>query len=143
MKVKKGDMMNSRYRKLTRAFILLALTFIIVQAAPAKDEPKELKNASVEILDILENESAYLGKMTVIEGKIENECGSGCWFILDDKTASIYVDIKPSNFVIPQKRGSVAKVYGNVSTKDGDLYIIGKIVEIDGEIYQYEKTQAE
>ena len=30
----------------------------------------EFKNESVKILDILENESAYHGKMVVIEGKI-------------------------------------------------------------------------
>ncbi len=48
------------------------------------------------------------------------ECASGCWFILNDGSASLYVDILPSNFVIPQKSGSDAKVYGEVTTKNGD-----------------------
>jgi len=74
--------------------------------------------------------------MVMIEGKIDSECGSGCWFIVDDGTAQLYVDINPSNFVIPQKRGSQVKVYGKVTTRDNDPLLIGKIVEIGGEIYR-------
>jgi len=113
--------------------ILLALVLSSVQA---KDEPEELNGEEVEIADILQNASAYEGKMVVIEGMIETECPSGCWFIVNDATGSIYVDILPSNFVIPQKRGEDAKVYGEVVIKDGDPMIIGKMVEIGGEIYQ-------
>ena len=110
--------------------------FLAMQAVQAKEEPAELKNETVKIQEIVEDESAYDGKMVVIEGRIETECPSGCWFIVDDGTASIYVDILPSNFVIPQKRGSEVKVYGEVTAKDGDPMMIGKIVEIDGEIYR-------
>jgi hypothetical protein len=55
---------------------------------------------------------------------------------LNDGPASIYVDILPNNFVIPQKSGKDAKVYGEVSLKNGDPEIIGKIVKIGGEIYR-------
>jgi uncharacterized protein YdeI (BOF family) len=112
------------------------LMALIIQAASSKDEPAEFKNETVKIFDILENQSAYDNKMVVVEGKIELECASGCWLILSDDTTSIYVDILPSNFVIPQKSGSNAKVYGEVILKNGDPQIIGKIVEIGGEIYQ-------
>jgi uncharacterized protein YdeI (BOF family) len=122
--------------KLTGLLILIALMALAMQAVQAKDEPVELKNEPVEIQDIIEDASAYEGKMVVIEGKIETECPSGCWFIVDDGSASIYVDILPSNFVIPQKRGSEIRVYGEVTTQDGDPMMIGKIVEIDGEIYR-------
>ena len=115
------------------SLILLALVLSSVQA---KDEPEELNGEEVEIADILQNASAYEGKMVVIEGMIETECPSGCWFIVNDATGSVYVDILPSNFVIPQKRGEDAKVYGEVVVKDGDPMIIGKMVEISGEIYQ-------
>jgi uncharacterized protein YdeI (BOF family) len=113
--------------------ILLALVLSSVQA---KDEPEELNGEEVEIADILQNAAAYEGKMVVIEGMIETECPSGCWFIVNDATGSIYVDILPSNFVIPQERGEDAKVYGEVVVKDGDPMIIGKMVQISGEIYQ-------
>ena len=115
------------------SLILLALVLSSVQA---KDEPEELNGEEVEIADILQNASAYEGKMVVIEGMIETECPSGCWFIVNDATGSIYVDILPSNFVIPQERGEDAKVYGEVVVKDGDPMIIGKMVQISGEIYQ-------
>lgn len=128
-----------KWSGLVEALILLVLVALVVQSVQAKDEPAELKNETVDIQKIIENEPAYDGKNVVIEGKIETECGSGCWFIVDDGTARIYVDIKPSNFVIPQKRGSNVKVYGKVTVKDGDPEIIGKIVEIDGNIYQYKK----
>jgi hypothetical protein len=121
---------------LLRALILLGLIFLVLQAIQAKDEPAELKEEGINIIDILQNVTAYEGKMVVIEGKIETECPSGCWFIIDDKTASIYVDILPSNFVIPQKRGEDAKVYGKMTTRNGDPMIIGEMVEINGEIYQ-------
>ncbi len=98
--------------------ILITLIAMAVQAVQAANEP------------------AYDGKDVVIQGKIEIECASGCWFILNDESASLYVNILPSNFVIPQKSGSNAKVYGKVTTKNGDPTMIGKIVEIDGEIYR-------
>ncbi len=122
--------------KLKGLLIPIALMALAMQAVQANEEPAELKNKTVEIQEIIEDGSAYDGQMVVIEGKIETECPSGCWFIVDDGTASIYVDILPNNFVIPQKRGSEVKVYGEVTTQDGDPMMIGKIVEIDGEIYR-------
>ena len=121
---------------LISASSLILLALLVLSSVQAKDEPEELNGEEVEIADILQNASAYEGKMVVIEGMIETECPSGCWFIVNDDTGSVYVDILPSNFVIPQKRGEDAKVYGEVVVKDGDPMIIGKMVEISGEIYQ-------
>jgi len=116
--------------------ILLLLAAFVTQAAQAKDEPEELQSESVKISEIIENGAAYQGKMVVIEGKIELECGAGCWFVLNDGTGSIYVDILPNNFVIPQESGEDARVYGEVALKNGEPQIIGKMVKISGEIYQ-------
>jgi hypothetical protein len=116
--------------------LVFGLMVLAVQMTLAMNEPAELKTEAVKVQDILQNVTAYEGEYVLIEGVIDTECPSGCWFILNDETASIYVDILPSNFVIPQKRGSNAKVYGEVTTKNGDPMIIGKIVEIDGEIYR-------
>ncbi len=130
-----GDKMVAR-NWLLNTLGLLALVFLILQSVQAKDEPAELKGEKIKIIDILQNATIYEGKMVLIEGRIETECPSGCWFIVNDSTGSIYVDILPSNFVIPQKRGEDAKVFGNFTIKDGDPMIIGKIVKIGGEIYQ-------
>jgi len=125
-----------RWNRLAEALVLITLIAMAVQAVQAADEPAELKGDVVAIQDIVKNEPAYEGQNVVIEGKIDMECASGCWFILNDGSASLYVNILPSNFVIPQKSGSNAKVYGKVTTKNGDPTMIGKIVEIDGEIYR-------
>ena len=117
------------------ALILMAMATLVLQTV-AGEEPAELRGEVVKIQDIVQNEPAFDGKMVVIEGNIDTECPSGCWFIVDDQTGSIYVDILPSNFVIPQKTGAKAKVYGKVTARDGDPMIIGKMVEIGGEIYQ-------
>jgi len=121
---------------LINALILLGLSLFILSSVQAKDGPEELKGDEEKIIDILQNATLYESKMVVIEGIIETECPSGCWFIVSDNTGSIYVDILPSNFVIPQKRGEDARVYGEVAIKDGDPMLIGKIVKIAGEIYQ-------
>lgn len=121
---------------LISASSLILLALLVLSSVQAKDEPEELNGEEVEIMDILQNASAYDGQMVVIEGMIETECPSGCWFIVNDATGSIYVDILPSNFVIPQERGEDAKVYGEVVVKDGDPMILGKMVQISGEIYQ-------
>ncbi len=125
-----------KWNRLARALILIALIAMAVQAVQAADEPVELKGDAVKIQDIVKNEPAYHGKNVVIQGKIETECASGCWFILNDESGRLYVNILPSNFVIPQKSGSNARVYGEVTTKNGDPTMIGKIVEIDGEVYR-------
>ncbi|MEI2764027.1 hypothetical protein [Methanothrix soehngenii] len=115
---------------------MLGLVFFDLSPVLSKNVPAELDGEELRISGILDNATLYEGKMVVIEGTIERECPSGCWFILNDDTGSIYVDILPSNFVIPQKRGEDAKVYGEVTIKDGDPMLIGKIVEIGGEIYK-------
>ena len=116
--------------------ILITLAALSMQAVHAAEEPVELSGEIVKIQDIIKNETAYKGEHVVLEGKIETECASGCWFILNDESASLYVDILPSNFVIPQKSGHDARVYGEVTVKDGDPMLIGKIVKIDGEIFR-------
>jgi len=121
---------------LINALWLMGLALLVFSCAQAKDEPAELNGEEAKIIDILQDAASYDGKTVVIEGIIETECPSGCWFIVNDDSGSIYVDILPSNFVIPQKRGEEAKVYGKVVIKDGDPMIIGRMVRISGEIYQ-------
>ncbi len=125
-----------RFGTITGSLLLLLLTSLAMQTVLAQDEPAELKADEVKISEILENETAYHGEMVVVEGKIELECGAGCWFVLNDGTGSIYVDILPNNFAIPQKSGEDARVYGEVTLKNGEPQIIGKMVLIGGVVYQ-------
>ena len=125
--------MRMRRNWLIAALIMLSLT---AMAAWAADVPPELNETAVEDPGCTSDESIHHGQNVLIEGKITLECASGCWFIVNDGGASIYVDILPSNFVIPQKSGTDVRVYGEVTTKDGDPMIIGKMVQIGGEIYR-------
>jgi hypothetical protein len=92
--------------------------------APEEEGPKILK-----IGDILEEPESYGGQAVIVAGKIVSECPAGCWFTLNDGTGTIYVNLAPSNLVIPQKRGAFATVYGKVVGKGSDAYIIGTKVE--------------
>jgi uncharacterized protein YdeI (BOF family) len=99
---------------------------------PAVEKPAPPADSGHQIADIaqlLENGSGYAGKEVIVRGKIVQECGSGCWFNLKDNTGVIYVDLAPSNLVIPQKVGSNATVQGRVNIKKGITYIIGTKVE--------------
>jgi len=123
---------------------LLCLTAI----AQAAESPVELNDEALKIKDIIDRESVYHDKWIVIEGKIATQCPGGCWFVVDDETAKIFVTIGPNNFTIPKKTGSVVRVFGNVTDakaeevhgnfvlKEGMAYVIGKILEIDGIIYR-------
>ena len=95
----------------------------------APQVPEEKGSKIVKIDEVLGEPESYEGQAVVVEGKIMSECGAGCWFTLNDGTGTIYVDLAPSNLVIPQKRGAVAKVYGEVVVEKGDAYIIGNKVE--------------
>ncbi len=120
--------------------ILFSLAAITVHAADDGYEKATNK-------DILNNSSGYLGKGITIEGQITQECGMrGCWITVDDGTGVLLVDLKPNNFTIPLNQiGNHVKVYGNVSLVEGKKkltfepgspYIIGKKVEITGDVKQ-------
>ena len=81
------------------------------------------------IKDILTNPDEYLDQTVRLEGKITRECPSGCWFFLEDETATIYVDINPSGLSIPPKVGKKVVVEGVPTNRNGRVSIIGKGVE--------------
>jgi len=92
-------------------------------------QPNTINQKLVKISDILSKPDSYQGQNVIVEGKIQSECGSGCWFTLNDGTGTIYIDLAPSNLVIPQKRGYKATVFAEVTQEKGDTYLIGKKVE--------------
>jgi uncharacterized protein YdeI (BOF family) len=100
-----------------------------INETPPPAIPEQQGPATVTIGEILDKANGYQGKDIIIEGKIVNECGAGCWFNLQDASGIVYVDLAPSNLAIPQKVGSKAKVYGVVAERNGVLYVIGNKVE--------------
>ena len=91
--------------------------------------PVKIGPPVVKISDILTNPKGYDGKDVIVKGKISRECPSGCWFNLQDGNAVIYIDLLPSNIVIPQKTGSSATVTARVVREGSDVYLIGSKVE--------------
>jgi hypothetical protein len=81
-----------------------------------------------KIESILANSANYEGKTVKVEGKIINECPSGCWIDLKGETGVIHVTL--TTFAIPQEVGKTAVVEGNVLNEVGRLTIVGKGVEI-------------
>ncbi len=79
---------------------------------------------TIMIGDILKNPGTYNGTAVSLQGKIVTECGSGCWFILDDGTGSLYVDLAPNNFAIPQISGTTVAVDGTIGMKNGDPILV-------------------
>ena len=108
-------------------------TSVVESQAASETEAPQIPDEEgpkiTRISDIFAQPGSYKGKDVIVEGKIVAECPSGCWFTLSDGTGNIYVDLNPSNLVIPQKRGAAAKVYGKVVIERGDAYIIGTKVE--------------
>ena len=83
----------------------------------------------VSVKDIYTNPNGYLNQTVRLEGKIVRECGSGCWFFLEDETGTIFVDINPSGLSIPTKVGKKVVVEGVPENKNGRIIINGKGVE--------------
>jgi uncharacterized protein YdeI (BOF family) len=92
---------------------------------------QEISERNVTKLNaILAQPDNFEGKTVTVEGKIIQECPTGCWFDIKDEAGMIHVDIKPSGFAIPQKVGKTVKVEGQVSVKNNKPVLIGKGVEI-------------
>lgn len=122
-----------------RAYLpLLAATILaglILAAGCTAQQAESDAPGSVAIGTIAGNPAAFEGTEVVVKGKIKNECGSGCWFILEDETGIIYVDLSPANFAIPQLQGSTVVVRGIVYNASGDPTIHATAVSTGSRTY--------
>lgn len=73
----------------------------------------------------------YMGKTVSLEGKISSQCGSnGCWFVLQDDTGQIFINLAPANLTLPPRMGMKAKVTGTVYLVQNELQVFAQGVEI-------------
>jgi len=84
----------------------------------------------VKIVEILKNKDQYIGKIVRVDGKIENECPTGCWFNVIDDTGKLYIDLFPAQLAIPQKVGHNVILQGKVIERSGVLMIHGTGVRV-------------
>ncbi len=79
---------------------------------------------------ILSDPAAHDGSTVRIEGEIQTECPSGCWFNLIDEGAVVRVDLAPHGIAIPQRVGSNVVVEGTIRVTDGQVMVLGQGVEL-------------
>jgi len=88
------------------------------------------KSETTGIGDILARPAQFDGKTVKVEGKIVEECPSGGWVTLEDGAATIYVDLHPSYFAIPQAQGRRAIAQGTVKKTGPQVSMVGEGVEL-------------
>jgi hypothetical protein len=119
-------------------FFIFSLAVLASIAVPLSFAGKEkygedISNRKItELKQIFADPKAYEGKLVTIEGTIASECGSGCWFFVKvgSGNLSIYVDIRPAGFAIPQYVGKKVLVEGKVFIDATGPKIKGRGVEI-------------
>lgn len=121
------------FYKIALGCILFLTTAITYGFTAPQKYGQEISNRKVTaIKDILANPKGFEGKVVTIEGKIDNECSTGCWFFVKvaQGNFTIYVDIGNSGFAIPQNVGKQVLVEGTVVVKPAGVMIQGTGVEI-------------
>lgn len=130
-------MKKTRNIKLIGVLLIILLTLLIISGCSSNHSSAKGESYGVNITekkvvsvkDIYTNPNEFLNQTIRLEGEIVRECSSGCWFYLEDKTGTIYVDINPSGLSIPPKVGKKVVVEGVPENKNGRISIVGKGVE--------------
>ena len=76
-------------------------------------------------------DSRVVGKKVTLQGSISSQCASnGCWFVLQDDTGQIFINLGPKNMTLPPRMYKTAKVTGIVYPVQGELQVIAEGVEV-------------
>jgi hypothetical protein len=106
--------------------IMILLAVILLPGCIRKEQYGSAIDPSFnpeKVSNILSNPESFMGKQVVLKGKIDLECGSGCWFYIDDGSGRIYVDLNPAGIAIPQRVGKTVAVIGKV-VKEEDILMV-------------------
>lgn len=86
--------------------------------------------SEIKVKDIYLN-SNIVGKTVTLRGTIASQCGSnGCWFVLQDDTGQIFVNLSSNNISLPPRINKAARVTGIVYPVQGELQVIAHGVEV-------------
>lgn len=84
----------------------------------------------VKVKDLILDGSAA-GRKVTLNGKVSSQCGSnGCWFVLQDDTGQIFINLAPNGITLPPRMNKTAKVTGIAYPVQGELQIIAEGVEV-------------
>jgi RecJ-like exonuclease len=112
--------------------IMCVVLVVITGCAKVEQYGKPLSSGPItKISDIRRDPAAYMGKTVKVEGKIVNECPTGCWFnVTDEMGTTLYIDLLGANLAIPQKVGKHVVLEGTIKEKSGTPLIHGTGVVI-------------
>lgn len=112
------------------SFFLIAFTLIGCTASEKYGTGVEKSTPSIKVKNIF-LDSSIVGKTVTLQGKIASQCGSnGCWFVLQDDTGQIFVNLAPSNLTLPPRMNKTAKVTGVIYPVQGELQLIAQGIEV-------------
>lgn len=84
----------------------------------------------LKVKDIFLDRS-IVGKKVTLSGSISSQCGSnGCWFVLQDDTGQVFINLSPKNMTLPPRMNKQATVTGIVYPVQGELQVIAEGVEV-------------
>jgi RecJ-like exonuclease len=85
---------------------------------------------AVKVKDIFLDTNAA-GKKVTVEGTVSTQCASsGCWFVLQDDTGQVFINLAPNNMTLPARLDRTARVTGMVARVQGELQVVAEGVEI-------------
>jgi uncharacterized protein YdeI (BOF family) len=110
--------------------LLIAAALIGCTATEKFGAGVDKNTPAIKIKDIF-LDSSIVGKTVTLHGTIASQCGSnGCWFVLQDETGQIFVNLAPANMELPPRMNKTAKVTGVVYPVQGELQLIAQGVEV-------------
>jgi hypothetical protein len=90
----------------------------------------DTKITAIKVKDIF-LDSNPVGRKVTVSGRISSQCGSnGCWFVLQDDTGQVFINLAQNNMTLPPRMNKTAKVTGIVYPVQGELQIIAEGVEV-------------
>jgi len=110
--------------------VLIAVSLIGCTATENFGTGVDKSTPSIKVKDIF-LDSSIIGKTVTLQGTIASQCVSnGCWFVLQDDTGQIFVNLAPANMELPPRMNKTARVTGVIYPVQGELQLIAKGVEV-------------
>ena len=124
--------MNNRIRTSLVIVIVVGLVPAITGCAKRQEQYGQAISSHqvTSMASILTAPDEYMGKTVIVQGKIVEECPTGCWFDIQQGGAKMRIDIHPAGLAIPQRVGKTVTVEGQVINRDGQVLVSGRGVEI-------------
>lgn len=119
--------MNKKWQTPVLLLAAIAMALIIYSCKQKSygsglDPDAEIKTAAEIFLN-----PELRGQKVTVEGRIQAQCPSnGCWFVLQDDTGQIYVDLSRNGFEIPPMQGQAIAATGIVSYDRGNMMIFAE-----------------